>query len=369
MDSPPDADDCACARSALQDDERQGDRAKPKPEGLGLKSAIAEHGRPFEEEAVVFLPSVVEAAKRNYAKFYELNEDKVDEQGIGATSLGIAGWSDPNVFIADYEDIDRERNQHEDNCYCAFGIRGTCEVGIESAHNRQVMKIIIILGQSGSGRRAVIKAIAKTQGIEDDEALEQLYSGKLQKSLMVPTSLREVMRDIGLGDMLTLLHMLEVVETQQQIIMSGDAWRDLEFEVALDSGSVVHVCSRDDCPGYELAESPGSRRRREFLMGDGGTIPNQGQSKLNLTDDGRDIEYVIQIAAVTRPLMSVGKICDEGHNITFSAVMAVVRSSDGEELCWFHRKDGGLYVAKLKLRSPAGFGRQEKAAGDRTSIL
>ena len=93
------------------------------------------------------------------------------------------------------------------------------------------------------------------------------------------------------------------------------------------------------------------------------------KDKLNLTDDGRDIESVFQIAAVTRPLMSVGKICDEGHNITFSAVMAVVRSADGEELCRFHRKDGGLYVAKLKLRSRAGFGRQEYAAGDRTSIL
>ena len=181
----------------------------------------------------------------------------------------------------------------------------------------------------------------------------------MMMKLMVPTSLREVMRDIGLGDMLTPLHMLEVVETQQQILMSGDAWRDLEFEVALDFGSVVHVCSRDDCPGYELAESPGSRRGKEFLMGDGGTIPNQGQSKLNLTDDGRDIESVFQIAAVTRPLMSVRKICDEGHNITFNAVMAVVHTPDGEELCRFHRKHGGLYVAKLKLRSPAGFGRQE----------
>ena len=57
--------------------------------------------------------------------------------------------------------------------------------------------------------------------------------------------------------------------------------------------------------------------------------------------------------------MSVGKICDEGHTVTFDAVMAVVRSQDGEELCRFKRNDGGLYVASLKLRSPAGFGRQE----------
>ena len=96
-------------------------------------------------------------------------------------------------------------------------------------------------------------------------------------------------------------------------------------------------------------------------MGDGGTIPNLGQSQLNLSDEtvGRDIESVFQIAAVTRPLMSVGKICDEGHSITFNATMAVVHGADGLELCRFVRNSSGLYVAKLKLRSPAGFGRQE----------
>ena len=96
-------------------------------------------------------------------------------------------------------------------------------------------------------------------------------------------------------------------------------------------------------------------------MGDGGTIPNLGQSELNLTDTAvdRDIKSVFQIAAVTTPLMSVGKICDEGHSVTFDAVMAVVRAADGSELCRFVRNQSGLYVAKLKLRSPAGFGGQE----------
>ena len=92
-------------------------------------------------------------------------------------------------------------------------------------------------------------------------------------------------------------------------------------------------------------------------MGDGGTIPNLGQSQLNLSDEsiGRDIQSVFQIAAVTRPLMSVGRICDEGHSITFNAIMAVVHGKDGSELCRFQRSAGGLYAAKLKLRSPAGF--------------
>ena len=96
-------------------------------------------------------------------------------------------------------------------------------------------------------------------------------------------------------------------------------------------------------------------------MGDGGEIANLGQKQLNLTDDalGSDVQSVFQIAAVTRPLMSVGKICDEGHEVTFSNICAVVRNKDGTELCKFHRDSGGLYVAKLKLRNPLGFARQE----------
>ena len=96
-------------------------------------------------------------------------------------------------------------------------------------------------------------------------------------------------------------------------------------------------------------------------MGNGSEILNLGQKQLNLTDPGADrgLQSVFQIAAVTRPLMSVGKICDEGHEITFNAVMAVVRHKEGSELCRFHRNAGGLYVAKLRLRSPAGFGGQE----------
>ena len=92
-------------------------------------------------------------------------------------------------------------------------------------------------------------------------------------------------------------------------------------------------------------------------MGDGGTIPNLGQSQLNLSDEsiGRDIQSVFQVAAVTRPWMSVGKICDEGHSVTFNAIMAVVHGADGSELCRFVRNSSGLYPAKLKLRSPAGW--------------
>ena len=70
-------------------------------------------------------------------------------------------------------------------------------------------------------------------------------------------------------------------------------------------------------------------------MGDGGLIKNLGQKQLNLSDNsvGTDVQSIFETAAVTRPLMSVGKICDEGHEVLFNNICAVVRSKDGEELC------------------------------------
>ena len=97
-------------------------------------------------------------------------------------------------------------------------------------------------------------------------------------------------------------------------------------------------------------------------MGDGGAIASLGQKQLNLRDSsvGSDVQLIFQIAAVTRPFMSVGKICDEGHNMTFDNICAVVRSKDGQELCRFHREPSGrLYVAKNEIEESCHFGQQE----------
>ena len=227
--------------------------------------------------------------------------------------------------------------------------------------NVQVVRLIDALGSIGdSGKRAVLEAIARRNGVENDE-VDQMLEGSSARKLAVPPHLRGAMQSIGLGGLLAPVNVLTTWSPDAILVNEESNWQDIEFEVALDSGSVVHVCSVADVPGYKVGDSPGSRQGQMFLMGDGGEIPNQGQSRLNLSDTevGHDIQSVFQIASVTRPLMSVGRICDEGHNITFDAVMAVVKSKEGDEICKFHRNSSGLYVAKLKLRSPAGFGGQE----------
>ena len=140
----------------------------------------------------------------------------------------------------------------------------------------------------------------------------------------MPAYLREASCDIGLGDTIAPINLFEIRE-KDPLLLAGDAWSDLEFEVALDSGAVVHVCGPGDCPGYVLEESAGSKRGQQFLIGDGGEIPNLGQKSLNLSDSSckRELTSIFQIAAVTRPLMSVGKICDKGHKIASDNVKAI----------------------------------------------
>ena len=158
------------------------------------------------------------------------------------------------------------------------------------------------------------------------------------------------------------INCLEIEEGDEEpleILAAGEEeYPEVEFEVALDSGSVVHVCANADTLGYLLEESAGSRRGQKFVMGDGGQLGNLGQKVLKLgSKECPDITSTFQIANVTRPLMSVGKICDEGLTVEFAKTRAVVLDANKKIVCIFERQPGGLYVAKMRLRAP-GFVRQ-----------
>ena len=137
-------------------------------------------------------------------------------------------------------------------------------------------------------------------------------------------------------------------------------WVEVDVVAAADSGCGDHVMSREHCPGYAVQESRASRAGKGFIAAGGDKILNEGEACLNLSAGKRQISSTFQIARVTRPLMSVGKICDAGHEVTFTKVCAIVRDLRGREVCRFARK-GGLYLINFKLRAPkssTGFGRQ-----------
>ena len=153
----------------------------------------------------------------------------------------------------------------------------------------------------------------------------------------------------------------EVCMTQDQEIKKGYK----QIEIALDSGAGEHVASRSTAADYPIEESAGSRAGQHFIAAGGARIPNEGQFTLALRSGdlekkkGRDIKTTFQVAKVTRPLWSVGRICDEGFEVKFTNSEAHVLTKEGKEVCRFRRK-GGLYVAELHLKSASQAGFQRR---------
>ena len=132
-------------------------------------------------------------------------------------------------------------------------------------------------------------------------------------------------------------------------------WQDVEFEVALDGGCTDNVCHPGDVPGYIVEASMGSRCGQGFLVGNGERVPNAGQAHLSLQTDGEvqnGITSTFQVAKVSRPLMSVGRLCDVGMQVVFDKNKARVVAPDGAEVCAFERQSGGLYLCKFRLKRP-----------------
>ena len=136
---------------------------------------------------------------------------------------------------------------------------------------------------------------------------------------------------------------------------NDNEYMDVEIEIAADSGASEHVAADTDAPAYKVEESAGSRSGQHFIGAGGHRMANRGQMKLSMRADngrkGRDVKTTFQVARVTRPLMSVSKICDAGMSMRFTSTMAVIEDDKGKEVCRFLRK-GGLYVASMKLKNP-----------------
>ena len=114
-----------------------------------------------------------------------------------------------------------------------------------------------------------------------------------------------------------------------------------------------------DAPGYPVEPSEGSRARRGFIVGNGERVANEGQATVNLRAPGGggapvDFCSVFQSAKVTRPLMSVARICKNGYACHFTDTEAKVVDKGGATVCTFRREDG-IYVSRMRLRSPAPF--------------
>ena len=65
-------------------------------------------------------------------------------------------------------------------------------------------------------------------------------------------------------------------------------------------------------------------------------------------DKPNQIKSTFQLAAITRPLMSVSKVCDQGMTVRFDKEKAVVLNQNNQAVCKFARL-GGLYTTFIEF--------------------
>ena len=146
---------------------------------------------------------------------------------------------------------------------------------------------------------------------------------------------------------------------EDDVVLNAE-WTDIDIEIVLDSGCSDHVMDVEQfAPGYRIVESPGSKRGGGFIVGNGERVTNDGQASLILESVVRpgvtqQFKSTFQAARVTRPLMSVAKICQNGFKCVFGDDRAQVLDADGNVACVFEKR-GGLYLTQMKVKAPPPF--------------
>ena len=132
-------------------------------------------------------------------------------------------------------------------------------------------------------------------------------------------------------------------------------------EVLIDSGACESVAPKRDFQDYAVSESQGQRDGTFYVSALGKEIPNEGQKVIpGLTEDKTSCSFTFQMAAVTRPILAVSRICEKGNEVEFAkdGKGGVIRHVASKKEIPFVKKNG-VYVLRLWIPRAQGFRRQE----------
>ena len=143
---------------------------------------------------------------------------------------------------------------------------------------------------------------------------------------------------------------------------------ECEMDVALDTGCVAHCAGPKNLPSATKVIKPKDGKLKHFVAANHTPIENFGVAQVVMEwPDGKEIGNDIQVAGVGRALHSASALCDAesrscptGREILTTKRGAVV-VPDGalsrylasvRHVAKYPRR-GGLYVAKVEVRTPA----------------
>ena len=120
-----------------------------------------------------------------------------------------------------------------------------------------------------------------------------------------------------------------------------------KVECVLDSGASESVCPRTMAPHWPIEDSPGSTIGLHYTSASGGRMPNEGQQRLPIAlGTGTRTMALFQVAEVSRPLMSVARVCEAGNQVLFGVGGGVIRNLSTGNDTPFEKRDG-VYVFSM----------------------
>ena len=121
----------------------------------------------------------------------------------------------------------------------------------------------------------------------------------------------------------------------------------------MDSGAADSVAPPAIARCVPIKESKGSLAGQKYFTADGSRLPNQGEKTvLAYTAEGKPVKMVYQIAEVTKPLNSVGRICDKENVVAFGKSGGYILN------LWTHEKTP--FVTKGSMSSRRGSRRRSQ---------
>ena len=112
----------------------------------------------------------------------------------------------------------------------------------------------------------------------------------------------------------------------------------------LDSGAVQSVAPPEMAPGVPVLPSAGSKRGQHYLAANGQRMANIGEQHIRVvTEEGGQADVTFQVTGVTRPLLSVGELCDRGNRVVFGRGGGVIQNTSTGAITHFARS-GGIYA-------------------------
>ena len=200
--------------------------------------------------------------------------------------------------------------------------------------------------------------------VDDGKQPHWIYNARDARQRMVD-GWQEVKRDrkeARLEKKIAEMHIFEKVKGEPQELCT--AWKAEQagwhcVEVVLHSGAADSVCPKDMCTWFEVVDSEASKAGVYYTAANGGKLFNLGQTNVPIAlDNVSRTMATFQVADVSRPLMSVSKVCEMGNRVIFGMSGGYILNIATGSTTEFEMKDG-IYVFKMWIPplSESPFGR------------